>query len=202
MEPLLKLESLEQVRALADPLRLKILEALGHEPRTTKQVADGLGEKPTRLYHHVRVLEQAGLIRQVKTRRNRGTIEKYYEASAQQIGIEARLFQAEGAPDQALTTLGAIYGSILRSTAAEMEASLSAGLIRKQPGEQPIVMGHLRLKVRPERVRELHRRLREVMAEFQSADDKEGPVHYGLTVAFYPVVPESRVKRVEARRRK
>ena len=40
------LETLEQIKVLADPLRIRILEAFGEE-RTTKQVADLLGEKPT-----------------------------------------------------------------------------------------------------------------------------------------------------------
>ena len=69
---------LEQVKALADPLRMRIVEALRSGPRTTQQVADASGETPTRLYHHVEALERAGILRLVETRRNRGTLEKYY----------------------------------------------------------------------------------------------------------------------------
>ena len=76
------LENLNQIKALAHPLRQQILELMIEAPITTKQVADRLGEKPTKLYHHVDTLEVAGLIKLVKTRRKRGTIEKYYEAVA------------------------------------------------------------------------------------------------------------------------
>lgn len=62
------LQELDQLKALADPLRQRILQALCQEPMTTKQVAQQLGEKPTRLYHHVSTLEQAGLIQIVETR--------------------------------------------------------------------------------------------------------------------------------------
>src|ERR1051326_7711550 len=72
---------LDQVRALAHPLRLRLLELFARQPRTAKQAAEVLGEPPTRLYHHVAALERAGLIRLKETRQNRGTTEKYYEAS-------------------------------------------------------------------------------------------------------------------------
>src|ERR1700752_5178596 len=73
------LEDLEQIKVLADPLRLRVLEAFGEE-RTTKQVAELLGEKPTKLYHHVDALQRVGLITLSRTRQNRGTVEKYYLA--------------------------------------------------------------------------------------------------------------------------
>ena len=60
----------------------RLLEALVLEPRTTKQVAEALGEKPTKLYHHVDALEKVGLIRLIRTQRNRGTLEKYYQSVA------------------------------------------------------------------------------------------------------------------------
>src|SRR6202161_232290 len=73
---------LRQIRALADPLRLRILELLVKEPRTTKQIADILREKHTKLYHHMQTLERAKIIRLTGTHRKRGTIEKYYQARA------------------------------------------------------------------------------------------------------------------------
>ena len=75
-----------ELRALAHPLRLRVLEVFAEAPRTTKQVADLLGEPPTRLYHHVAALERAGLLRLTETRKNRGTTEKWYEAIARTMG--------------------------------------------------------------------------------------------------------------------
>src|SRR5271156_5365746 len=72
----------QQIRALAHPLRLRILGLLVREPRTTKQVADLLGENHTKLYHHVQELERAKVIRLTETRQKRGTVEKYYQATA------------------------------------------------------------------------------------------------------------------------
>ena len=77
-----RVAGLAQVRALAHPLRLRLLGLFGERPRTTKQAAQVLGQPPTRLYHHVAVLERAGLLRLRETRANRGTTEKYFETVA------------------------------------------------------------------------------------------------------------------------
>ena len=65
------LASLEQMKMLADPRRIRILELLCGEERTTKQVAEILGEPPTRLYHHVAALARVGLVRLTRTRQSR-----------------------------------------------------------------------------------------------------------------------------------
>src|SRR5437899_3090059 len=73
------------LRALAHPLRLRIMELFAESPKTTKQVAELLGEPPTRLYHHVAALERAGLVVLKETRQNRGAIEKWYASVAPQL---------------------------------------------------------------------------------------------------------------------
>jgi DNA-binding transcriptional ArsR family regulator len=80
----------QQLRALAHPLRLRLLEAFAQGPRTTMQVASRLGEPPTRLYHHVNALERAGLLKLVDTKAVRGTTEKYFELSQKRIGAVSR----------------------------------------------------------------------------------------------------------------
>ena len=70
-DPFYVIRDLAQLKVLADPLRVRILEALCEQPRTTKQVAERLGEKPTKLYHHVEALDRAGLIELHSTRPNR-----------------------------------------------------------------------------------------------------------------------------------
>src|SRR5438093_279783 len=96
--------SVAQLRALAHPLRLRVLELFAERPRTTMQVAELLGQPPTRLYHHVNALERAGLIRVRERRPNRGTVEKWFEVvrplvpvsdlSAKDLGAAHRPLQA------------------------------------------------------------------------------------------------------------
>jgi DNA-binding transcriptional ArsR family regulator len=79
---------LDQLRLLASPLRLRLLEAFAAGPCTTKQAAAVLRVAPTRLYHHTRALEQAGLIKLTGTRQNRGTTERYYLAVARELAVD------------------------------------------------------------------------------------------------------------------
>lgn len=49
-------------RALADPLRLRLLEALWGRPQSAKELAQWANMPPDRIYYHLAQLEQAGLI--------------------------------------------------------------------------------------------------------------------------------------------
>ncbi len=84
-------ESLEQVRALADELRLRIFNLLAQEPMTVTQVGKALDIAPAKVHYHVRELERVGLVRQVFTREKSGILEKYYRAVAKDISVPRSL---------------------------------------------------------------------------------------------------------------
>jgi DNA-binding transcriptional ArsR family regulator len=126
---------LDQVKILADPLRLRILRAFVGRPRTTKQVADLLGEPAPRLYRHVDALRRAGLLRLVDERRKRGTVERYLEAVATRFEVDRAVFESGEAgkgpegrdKDDAENALRALF----RTTESEFTS-----LIRHPKGEQ------------------------------------------------------------------
>jgi hypothetical protein len=180
---------LGQVRVLADPLRLKLLGAFGDRPRTTKQVAQRLGEKPTKLYHHVEALERIGLLVLKETRPNRGTQEKYYQAVATRFQIGPGLL-ATGEPaepaDEATATM---LLSILDTTRAEL-----AGVVdRLRPeggGAEPAVVARMLVRGESTRIEQFRSRLLALLEQFkaESADEaSETTTCYGLTLAFYPM---------------
>ncbi|MCH9652208.1 MAG: helix-turn-helix domain-containing protein [Deltaproteobacteria bacterium] len=119
------LSDLEQVKVLAQPLRIRLLENFCQE-RTTKQVADLLGEKPTRLYHHVEALERVGLIRQTKTRPNRGTVEKYFQAVARTFRADSALFSANSS-DEDVQALQSVVDTLMDTTAGELRQLVGSG---------------------------------------------------------------------------
>ncbi len=84
-------ESLEQVRALADELRVRIFSLLAQEPMTVTQVGKTLEIAPAKIHYHVRELERVGLVRQVFTREKSGILEKYYRAVAKDISVPRSL---------------------------------------------------------------------------------------------------------------
>ena len=114
--------SVAQMRALAHPLRLRVLELFAEEPRTTMQVARLLGEPPTRLYHHVNALDRAGLLRLRETRAKRGTTEKWYEAVAHDFS-GARSTPRQRGRRRALTAIGLM---VLEQARRELHAALAA----------------------------------------------------------------------------
>src|SRR5580692_12482661 len=91
-----EIDSVEGLRALADPVRLAILSALdtrvpdGALPvMSVKELAQHLGEPQTKLYRHVKQLEAAGLIEVAATRVVSGIVEQRYRASQRDLTIRA-----------------------------------------------------------------------------------------------------------------
>ena len=70
------------VKALAHPLRIRILAMLQERPASPVQLAPRLGSTLGRVSHHVRVLRDMGLIELVETRPRRGATEHIYAATS------------------------------------------------------------------------------------------------------------------------
>ncbi len=56
------LETVDQLRAIADELRQRIFESLLDQPLTVTQVGQRLGVAPAKLHYHMRELERVGLV--------------------------------------------------------------------------------------------------------------------------------------------
>src|SRR5258705_9574845 len=74
------------MRAIADPLRLTLLDLVLERAATVTELAAAVGRPKSTVAHHVNVLVDAGLLRVVRTRRVRAIEERYY-------GRTARLFR-------------------------------------------------------------------------------------------------------------
>ena len=61
------IDNLETLKVLADQLRKRIMEQFD-EPSTVKEVARKLGTSPSKLYYHVNLLEEHGLLKVTDTR--------------------------------------------------------------------------------------------------------------------------------------
>lgn len=173
---------LDQVRALANPLRLRILDALTGIARTPKQVADRLRLKPTGLYHHVRVLEKAGLIRQTETRKKRGTLETYYRAARDEVRVDP-----------------AVFGKRRRGVAGVVTGVLDAAqddVGRMRSPADPVLALRLRMPVVPSRLKMLEA----LLQKWAAAASRDGAREYALTLVACPQAAAHRSK--ESRRTK
>src|SRR5581483_4074782 len=75
----------KQLKAMADPLRTQLIQLLRDRARSTQDLSEELAVPKGTIGHHLKVLESAGLIRVVRTRKVRAMTEKFY-------GRTARLF--------------------------------------------------------------------------------------------------------------
>ncbi|NHM32571.1 winged helix-turn-helix domain-containing protein [Neobacillus terrae] len=75
-----KIDDIEIAKMLLDPRKKSILD-IAKTPVTVSQLAEELNEKPSRLYYHVKKLEDAELIELVNTRQHGNLIEKFYQTS-------------------------------------------------------------------------------------------------------------------------
>ena len=67
-----------QMKAVASDTRMDILNLLLEKAATVSQLADALGKPKGTIGYHAKVLEDAGLIRVVRTNKVRAMTEKYY----------------------------------------------------------------------------------------------------------------------------
>ena len=158
----------EQLRALADDLRARIIGILREHARSTTDLAGELGIPKGTVGHHLKVLEKAGLIHVVRTRQVRALTEKYY-------GRVARLFVIKSKDDPEL--VATVAAGAFRQAAAEIErvrtdARMTQALVHARLGEAD--------------ARRFTRRLDKLVDDFRARESSEGEL-YGLALGFYPL---------------
>ena len=80
------------VKALAHPIRMKILNILDQKTATPKELAEHLGLPLENVSYHVRTLKDFGFIKLEKTRQVRGAVEHHYRMAARPV-IGAKLWE-------------------------------------------------------------------------------------------------------------
>jgi len=181
-----------ELRALAHPLRLRILELFAEGPKTTKRVAELLGEPPTRLYHHVAALERAGLLQLKETRKNRGTVEKWYESISRTIGSISEGGRARGTNASGKR---AIAMTVLEQSRREVVNAMA------KPGAEPPLLARLVMSAPAAMMPKVRKRLYDFLKEIQSEFDCGEPAsavekleehdRWAITLTFAPVWPRS-----------
>lgn len=167
----------EQLKALADDIRSRIVILLRERARSTTELADKLGHPKGTVAHHVKVLERAGLIRVVRTRKVRAVTERYY-------GRTARLFLFESEDPEGAEDVRNIVAAGLRIAAEEI-------LPGNHADHDGIgCSGVLRIRLNRDDAVRFNRRLDRLMTEFRRAEDPDGEA-YGLAIAMYRREPET-----------
>ena len=187
MKSIYLLRNLEELKILANPLRLKILEAFGQKPMTTKQVASLLDENPTKLYHHVDALERIGLIRLIRTKKNRGTMEKYYKAIAKEFIVDRGYLELSHASRKVTSKYEALFLNALRATIQEIKQSIADGAFSSLNQGRNAFIFRCHISGSKEQVITIINKLRKLIDTSGAIRKKKGENQFGFTIAFYPV---------------
>jgi len=193
------LTDLEALRILSDSLRLQLLEHIRvindrGQAAAVKQLAEALSMPATKLYYHINLLEEHGLIRVVETQLVSGILEKRYQVRARRFRAELDLAgEGSATGEDALELLLSSLGAVLDKTLAGVEQSFryllrSAG--RKQVeralagSEMDIV--HTTLTLDSERALEFRQKLQALVNAYMAQADESAGNHYKLTIVFNP----------------
>jgi DNA-binding transcriptional ArsR family regulator len=187
--PELVITDVEQLRAISDPFRIRLIETMADLPLrgwTAKELAERLRTKQTKLYHHLNLLEERGFIEVIETRMVSGILEKRYRLTAVSFRVDRSLIGSGGAD-----AIGGVLDVIFDKARGEILAGQRAGIIdlgqTDDRGRMAIWATHARLG--PASVRKVQR-LVERLAAMDDLEEHDG-ADYGLVVAFYPLAPET-----------
>jgi DNA-binding transcriptional ArsR family regulator len=183
LPPSLIVSGAKQYKALGDPLRVRILELIQHQPRTAKQLAGLLERPPGTVGHQLRVLEAAGLAQVVARRLVKGIVAKYYARTA-------HIFLVE--PPQGLSAEQSPGDVRLQRARDELAESLTALGVEAYFGyEGSPEFFHVRLS--SERARVYRDRLSALTTDLlHETPDSEGSV-FAVSVAFFVAPPSMQV---------
>lgn len=174
----------QELRALAHPLRLRLVEEFAGQARTTMQVAAAMGEPPTRLYHHVNALERAGILRLARTRQVRGTTEKYYEVARKRLGTVA----GSKVPGRMRGPLSHLANVMFEEARSDLVAAISDPS-KRAPGNPPVAFRML-LSLTPAQLGVVRRKILSVLSQIRKDLKRQSPpadaLRWALTVAFAP----------------
>jgi DNA-binding transcriptional ArsR family regulator len=185
------ISDVETLKALSDPLRLRILETMvtaADEAWTVKRLAAALGVGPTKLYHHVNILEEREFIRVAGTRVVSGIIEKSYRLAQLSVRLDRALLS--GSSEDVQSSVHDVMAVIFDSVRDEIEQGLRGGLVQageNDPLRELLIRGLTR--IHPDRAAELRERLRALLEEYDTdthGPAEEGSVPFGYLIALYP----------------
>lgn len=202
-----RIEDAATIKALADPLRLQIMRALGRDARTkprimtVKQLAEELGEPTTKLYRHIKQLVLVGLIQIAELRLVGGIVEQHYRVAQAGWGVHPSENEPPAGgplPEEVFGMVGAAASEYFR----RYESALREGRTHlhnvdnlEHPPYVRSVGAIADYRVSRERAAELGERLHALVQEFtaeaDAGDDDPGAVSVNLMAMFYATETEA-----------
>ncbi|HLZ59139.1 MAG TPA: helix-turn-helix domain-containing protein [Ktedonosporobacter sp.] len=194
-----EIDNLEQLRAISDMLRVRILDLLRERPMTVTQLgellssaSDNVHYAPAKVHYHVRELEKVGLLRLVETREKGGILEKYYQPIAREIAVSPGLLLSVP-PDEAMAAIGGMLEQIKHGFLGAFRKALA-----KKETLPNLAFANSRLYLTLEEHKQLCQQVNDLLKSYEKPRSREGEQEiqsvfmlYPETASLTPVVPES-----------
>jgi DNA-binding transcriptional ArsR family regulator len=190
-----RITDVHTLRMLADPLRLAILAAFrgggGIESLTVKELAERLDEGQSKLYRHVRRLEDAHLLEVAATRVVSGILEKRYRPTFRRLVIESDVLEpGQGADEFRDTSL-----AVLTSVRDRLQSDLLAGRVPLEPAEVgpdlSIQLEVVQVTMSRERYARVRGALSEIIRSEAHSDEDATAIPVVIQSLIYPQVSEA-----------
>jgi DNA-binding transcriptional ArsR family regulator len=173
MPDIVELESTEPLEELVHRVRGPLLRRL-RTPHSAAELAAELDVPVTRLYHHLKVLESAGLIEVVATRRVGAALERRYRRIARSFKV---------GPDAVRDSqdLARSLASVVDATRADLVAAVESG------AGDDVAVWSLRLRLAEQDRVELVERVDALLLEFRErSTDAPGTVESAMFAISFP----------------
>ena len=153
----------EEARALANPLRLRILRLCLDRSMTNEELATRLDRDAGTVLHHVRILVAAGFLEADEERRGaRGAIERPYRSTGKSWTLDV----GDAEPGM-LAMVDAFRAELAENTADDV-----------------FMLTRMSVRLKPEAREAFAERIQALVTELHAADDPEGEAH-GMLVGLH-----------------
>lgn len=184
----LEVENPEIFEVLNNPLRFRILRRL-IEPSSIRQVAEELGVPPTRLYYHFNLLEEAGVIHVVETRKVGAMLQKVYQTRAKSFRPSPKLTDSDLPPKELARITSGVVLDGAKADALETLTKNFAAIKDDRPADKvPGSLGRTVGFFSEDEARAFAEKLeRFIEEEFGDERDRREGSEYGFTFVFFPI---------------
>ncbi len=179
------ISDVETLKAISDPLRLRILELMVTRARdswSVKELAAGLDVPQTRLYHHVELLVERDLLRPAAQRVVSGIIETRYGLAALSLRLDPKLVGSGGAGESAAREM---LATLLDDTRRDLDRVLATEPLGEADSSERALVSRNVIRATPARFLELKDRLRSLIEEFENEPPDPAAVTHRMFLALY-----------------
>lgn len=184
----LVVKSLEQIKALSSPYRIRILEAFDNKPASAKDISKRLGEPHGRVNYHIKTLAGVGILKLVDVHVKQGVLEKYYMPVAESILLDSSVINPEDT--KLRDSFGKATAAIFEKISREFYASVNNAAVTQSKK----INYDYEFYLTPEEAEDLNQKIQGLVRDYLS-DKKEARPETAPYFIANMIVPTAKTER-------